>query len=212
MRQKTFNIIGATLLLIVAAILAIAGSPSSVMPLNAAEEISIIAMQGDDRIAPLTLAESIIAGNSEYYLLDIREPSNVAEISIEGSTNIPFPSLMTKAGVEMLPKYKKIVIVYDDGARAGQTWTVLRGKGFDTYILDGGIKGWWDQVMNPELAQQTDPNQETREFYAKVRAMQEHFTGTGSQLSAPPAEDINIPPPPAPVKAPLKTKKKMGGC
>ena len=211
MEFKTLNKVGAIVLLMGAVLLAITGSPPNLAPLKAAEDIGVLAYTGEDRVSPLVLAEWIIAETGDYHIIDIRDPAGFFDFNIEGSVNLPFTSLMTQAGISELPKYKKIVIVYGDGTRAGQAWTVLRGKGFNVYMLEGGIKGWWEKVMTPASVQQVEPEMDPGEFSAKVRAMREHFSGSGSQLSAP-SQNMDVPPPPAPTQAPRKDKKKIGGC
>lgn len=211
MESKTMHKVGAVILLVGAVLLAITGSPPNVMPLRAAEDIGVLAYAGEDKIRPMELAEWIIGETGDYHIIDIRDPAGFYDFNIEGSVNLPFTSLMTQASITQLPKYKKIVIVYGDGTRAGQAWTVLRGKGFDAYILEGGIKGWWDKVMTPASVQQIEPEMNPDDFSAKIRTMREHFSGVESQLSVP-TQDIKVPPPPVPVQAPRKDKKKEGGC
>jgi rhodanese-related sulfurtransferase len=211
MESKSLAKVGAIILVVGAVLLAITGSPPNVMPLKAAEDIGVLAYAGEDKVNPLVLAEWIIGETGDYYIIDIRDPAGFYDFNIDGSVSLPFTSLMTQAGIDQLPKYKKIVIVYGDGTRAGQAWTVLRGKGFDAYILEGGIKGWWEKVMTPVSVQQVEPEMNQEDLSAKIRTMREHFSGVESQLNTP-SQDIKVPPPPTPVQAPSKDKKKIGGC
>ena len=213
MRNKQFNILGAAILIVAAGILALTGTPSGVSPLIAADEIGQLALSGEDKIAPVTLGEWMIEQKKDFQIIDLRSPFEFTDFSLPGSQNIPFASLMSKGGMEMLPGYKKIILAAADGAQAGQAWVVLRGKGYNAYILDGGIKGWWDNVMTPGTVQNPGDNYNPAEYAAKLRVMREQFSGAGSSLStsAPPVQSSAPPPPPAPASG-AKKKKKSGGC
>jgi cell division septation protein DedD len=95
------------------------------------------------------------------------------------------------------------VLVCQDGVKAAQAWVVLRGKGFQAYILDGGLEGWVEQVL--EDREIKDPD-----LAARVYALKEKFLGDGAAIGSDP------PPPPPVVEAPAvprpAKKKKAGGC
>jgi len=211
MDRKILHRIGAVILVAVAVILMLMGRPPNLAPLRAAEEVGAIVGNNEDKLSPMALAEWIIGETGDYQIVDIRDPQDFADFNIEGSVNIPVASLLSQEGMSRLPKYKKIILVYADGARAGQAWTVLRSKGYEAYILDGGIKGWWDKVMTPASVQTAERESEPQEFAAKVRAMREHFAGIKEQLGTP-SPPVEAQTPPQPAQTQPKTKKKMGGC
>ena len=213
MNYNVLNKIGAAILLIMAGVLALTGAPPNYAPLQAAEEVGQIAYSNEDKISPVTLGEWIIEEKGDFQVVDIRSPFEFADFNIPGSMNLPFVSLMTKSGLAMLPKYKKIVLAASDEARSGQAWMVLRGKGYNAFILDGGAQGWWNQVMTPATIQNPpDSNIDPAEYAAKLRAMRETFGGGGSSLSSQPAPTMDAPPPPAIPSGGTKKKKKSGGC
>jgi len=211
MDRKTLHRIGAAILVVVAVILMLLGSPPKLAPLRAAEEIGAVVGNNEDKLSPMALAEWIIGETGDYQIIDIRDPRDFADFHIEGSVNIPLALLLSQEGISQLPNYKKIVLVFADGARAGQAWTVLRSRGFEAYILDGGIKGWWDKVMTPASVQTAESESETEGYAAKIRAMRELFSGTGGQLSTPSAP-VETQAPPQPTQTQPKAEKKMGGC
>ncbi len=214
MKQNILNIFGAAALIIAAFILMLMGKPSALTPLQAAESIGQMAVYDEDKIAPLTLAEWIVAESGDFYTVDIRGSRDFVEINIPGSVNLPFASLMTKSGLSTIPRYKKIVLVYKDGTRAGQAWTVLRGKGYEAYILRGGIKGWWDEIMTPASLQEGgDRIENPAQTAAKVKAMRDYFSGKESSLDASGSGGETAPPPPVPMpQKSSRQKKKSGGC
>ena len=214
MKAKNWNILGSAVLIVLAGMLALTGTPSGVTPLMAAEELSEIALSGGDKLNPVTLGEWIIEEKKDFIIIDLRSPFEFSDFNIPGSQNMPFASLMTKQGINMLPRAKKIILVSSDGTQAGQAWVVLRGKGFNTRILDKGIKGWWDNVMTPATVQNPDDKFDPAEYAAKLRVMREKFSGSGNVLESSPnaGQIIAPPPPPVPSNGTANKKKKSGGC
>jgi len=214
MQSNFLHKIAAAVLIVTAIVITLMGSPPALAPLKAAENIGQIATYNEDKIDPVTLAEMIISESGDYYIVDIRDQYTFADVKVPESVNIPFNSLMSAGGLATIPKYKKIVLVYDDGSRAGQAWTVMRSKGYNVFILQGGIKGWWDRIMTPASIQEIPQNyQDSQEMAAKVQAMRDHFSGKESSLDASSGTTMDVPPPPPPaVPGGAKKKKKSGGC
>ena len=212
MKTKHFNILGAAILIVAAGILALTGTPSGVTPLVAADEIGQIALSGEDKIDPLIVGEWVIEEKKDFQIIDLRSPFEFTDFNIPGSLNIPFAGLMTRDGMDMLPGYRKIILAAADEVRAGQAWVVLRSKGFDAYILEGGIKGWWNSVMTPASVQKPGDDADPAEYAAKLRVMREQFSGAGSSLSTSSAPVQSSAPPPPPPAGGKKKKKKAGGC
>lgn len=209
--KKIINRILAAVLLAVAVVVLLMGKPSSLMPLKATDEIGAIAGYGEDRINPYTLGDWIISGHGDFMVVDLRQPADFGDYSIPEAVNIPFTTLMTKDGIDLLPKYKKIILVCGDGSRSGQAWTVLRTQGYEAYILSGGVKGWMRNIMTPVSAQDLDLTDiDPAAFAAKLKAMREHFTGTSTEIGVA-AGETEAPPPPPPASKSRK-KKKSGGC
>gem|GEM_PF-992110 len=212
--KLNFNLIGAAILLVSAGILALTGIPGSSAPLKTAEDVSKIALAEEDKIDPALLGEWIIEKKNDFVVVDLRSPIDFADFNIPGSVNIPFVSLMTKEGMNALPKAKKIVLAASDEARAGQAWMVLRGRGTQVFLIKGGILGWWNKVMTPVSVQGEMLNSaDAAEYAAKLKVMREVLGGGGGISSgAAPETPVTIPPP---VSAPAgggAKKKKAGGC
>jgi len=213
MESTTWHKLGAAVMLVAAIILMLMGKPSNLMPLSSTDDIGAIAQYGEDRIQPYTLADWIISDTGDYQIIDVRQPAAFADYSIPQSVNIPFASLMTKNGLDEVPKYKKIILVCGDGSRSGQAWTVLRSKGYQAYILTGGLKGWMRQIMTPVDASEFDLTDiDPHDFALKLKAMRENFTGTSEELGISSESNDAAPPPPPPPTHSGGKKKKSGGC
>jgi glyoxylase-like metal-dependent hydrolase (beta-lactamase superfamily II) len=76
----------------------------------------------------------------EPFLLDVREPDEVAEWAIPGVVNIPLGHLATRA--EELPQDREIVTVCASGNRSSQAADALARAGFHVANLRGGMAAW----------------------------------------------------------------------
>lgn len=93
-------------------------------------------------ITPAELAQKIEA-SKELFLLDVREPNEVAICSINGSTHIPMN--LIPLYLDEIPDEIDIVIYCHRGARSLNVANYLVENGFDTeylYNLTGGIDAW----------------------------------------------------------------------
>lgn len=76
-------------------------------------------------------------------LLDVRTPGEVANGTIEGSTNINFNSPTFKSDVEKLDKDKPVYVFCASGGRSGNAMRMMKDMGFkEIYNLNGGYRGW----------------------------------------------------------------------
>jgi glyoxylase-like metal-dependent hydrolase (beta-lactamase superfamily II) len=74
------------------------------------------------------------------YLLDVREPDEVAEWQIPGVHNIPLGSLSFR--VREVPRGRDIVVICAKGARAQQGAEFLANLDIASRVLDGGMAAW----------------------------------------------------------------------
>lgn len=74
------------------------------------------------------------------FLLDVRQPDEVAEWQIPGVNNIPIGSL----GVRLaeVPRDKDIVVICAKGLRAQQGAKLLAEAGISSRVLEGGMGSW----------------------------------------------------------------------
>ena len=99
-------------------------------------------------ISPLNLCE-FLSANKDLFILDVRKDSAFQGIStderlnahgvINGSVNIPLATL--RNSTDGVPKDRKILVVDNFGADAGQAASILAGKGFtDVNVLFNGLE------------------------------------------------------------------------
>ncbi len=76
-------------------------------------------------------------------LLDVRTPGEVANGTIDGSTNINFNSPKFKKELEGLDKNKPVLVFCASGGRSGNAMRMMKDMGFkEVYNLNGGYMNW----------------------------------------------------------------------
>jgi glyoxylase-like metal-dependent hydrolase (beta-lactamase superfamily II)/rhodanese-related sulfurtransferase len=89
-------------------------------------------ISGDDLVG--------LIDDSGLFLLDVREPDEVAEWQIPGVHNIPLGSLSSR--VSEVPRNRDIVVICAKGARALQGAEFLATQDIASRVLDGGMGAW----------------------------------------------------------------------
>jgi rhodanese-related sulfurtransferase len=80
------------------------------------------------------------AKKEEVGFLDVREPNEFQAGHIEGSLHIPLMQL--PARFAELDRSGTWVVVCQVGQRSDMASRFLRGQGYDSHNLDGGLEGW----------------------------------------------------------------------
>ena len=75
-----------------------------------------------------------------HVLIDVREPSEHAQTSIEGSILIPLATLNDR--LDVIPRDRPVVVHCQGGGRSARAVAQLRAQGVDAHNLVGGIKAW----------------------------------------------------------------------
>ena len=91
------------------------------------------------------LRERITSGDAPggtYTLLDVREPSEVAEEAIEGSLRIPLGEVVARMGE--LDASRETVVHCGGGTRSARAIDALRAAGYEGRLVNfaGGMRGW----------------------------------------------------------------------
>ncbi|MGH9099681.1 MAG: rhodanese-like domain-containing protein [Acidimicrobiales bacterium] len=90
-------------------------------------------------ISPQELRARQDAGE-HLFVLDVREPEEVAEWRFPGAHHIPLGELGARS--EELPSDAPIVVVCHAGVRAAIAAEALRGAGWPASNLAGGVDAW----------------------------------------------------------------------
>ncbi len=90
-----------------------------------------------------------LGADDEPFLLDVREPDEVAEWAIPGAMNIPVGDLAQR--IAEVPRDEQVVVVCASGGRSAQATGALTRAGLDAYDLVGGMAAWGAVYDTAEL-------------------------------------------------------------
>jgi rhodanese-related sulfurtransferase len=99
-------------------------------PINFAGMIAAGVMRGD-----MPLRHWPDAPNA--FILDVREPVELAVESVDGAVNIPIGQL--RARLDELPRDREILVLCRSGQRAYTATRCLQQNGFDAKVISGGM-------------------------------------------------------------------------
>ena len=100
----------------------------------------------DSTISVRTLKAKIDSGEN-FYLIDVREPSEFAIVRIPGSHLIPKQGFIDGSALADLPQDKPIILYCKSGFRSAECLAILKSAGFsDASHLSGGVIAWAKQI------------------------------------------------------------------
>jgi len=98
----------------------------------------------DYDITPKEL-KKMLQDHPGLYVLDVREPHEIAICAIEGTYKIPLGEIASRLGE--VPKHEPVVVHCKLGGRSAQAVEFLKSKGHgNVKNLSGGIIRWIDEV------------------------------------------------------------------
>lgn len=94
-------------------------------------------------IAEITPEQAVqLMNHQAAHLLDIRGANAFLEGHILGSQNVPIASLENKLTTLQKLSEKPLIVVCTLGNDARKVGTTLKQKGFQIFVLKGGIQAW----------------------------------------------------------------------
>jgi len=110
--------------------------------------LSASELAGGGNVTPLQL-KVLLDKNSDLFVLDVREPNELAICRLENSRDIPLGILPLR--YEEVPRDKPVIVLCKMGGRSAQAMQFLQSKGYrNVSNLVGGIIRWIDEV-DPSL-------------------------------------------------------------
>jgi len=182
-------------------------------------ELATIVGREVDHVTPAELAGWIIAGDTDYRLIDLRSPEEFTRYHIPTAENVPIAQLADYP----LARNEKIVLYSEGGIHSAQAWFLLKARRYPgAYILRGGLEGWNDEVLHPappapgpprEMAAFERAVQVSRFFGGAPRSAADTLAGVAAPAFAPAPAPTTARAPAAPVSpAGPKKKAKKEGC
>jgi adenylyltransferase/sulfurtransferase len=100
-----------------------------------------------DSTITVTELAAKIADNDNFYLVDVREPSEFEIVRIPGSHLIPKQGFLDGTVLATMPQDKPIVLHCKSGVRSAECLAILKGAGFsDATHVAGGVIAWAKQI------------------------------------------------------------------
>ena len=100
-----------------------------------------------DSTISVTELASKIGTNEEFYLVDVREPSEFEIVRIPGSHLIPKQGFLDGSVLATLPQNKPIILHCKSGVRSAECLAILKSAGFaDASHVAGGVIAWAKQI------------------------------------------------------------------
>jgi adenylyltransferase/sulfurtransferase len=91
--------------------------------------------------------KSKIDGHDDYYLIDVREPSEFEIVRIPTSHLIPKQGFIDGSVLSTLPQDKPIILHCKSGVRSAECLAILKNAGFaDASHVSGGVVAWAKQI------------------------------------------------------------------
>ncbi|MEW6511688.1 MAG: rhodanese-like domain-containing protein [Bacteroidota bacterium] len=174
-------------------------------------ELALMVQREVDHVSPEQLADWIIAGRSDYRLVDLRREAEFAEYHIPTAENIPLTGLDRSS----LGRNETVLLYSEGGIHSAQAWFLLKARQHrSVYMLSGGLDGWKERVLFPRVT--ADSSAASLEKLKHVSAFFGGSLRTGSgEAAAGPTLIMPKPQISAPPVAPAggtTTKKKKEGC
>jgi rhodanese-related sulfurtransferase len=172
-------------------------------------ELARITTTSNDKVNAEDLADSLIRGDDDILLIDLRDAKAYATYFIPGAINREINS----EDFLDLPRNENIIIYSTDGEATAKAWFILKTRGYKSVrSIDGGLKSWMDNVLYP--AKPTDTSKAAQESFAKKVEVAKHFGGEAQGADGSKTiRKAPTPPPAASGVAPKKKKRKAReGC
>ena len=108
------------------------------------QTLSADELPGGGNVTPLQL-KALLDKNPDLFVLDVREPSELAICRLENSRDIPLGILPLR--YTEVPNDKPVIVLCKMGGRSAQAMQFLQSKGYrNVSNLVGGIIRWIDEV------------------------------------------------------------------
>ena len=76
----------------------------------------------------------------DAFIIDVREPEEVAQARVDGAVHIPLGTLVER--LDEVPRDRPVYVMCALGGRSAKATQYLEAQGVDAVNIDGGISEW----------------------------------------------------------------------
>ena len=100
-----------------------------------------------DSTISVTQVKELMDTGQDFFLVDVREPSEWEIVRIPGAVLIPKQEFLDGRALAKLPTDKPVVLYCKSGVRSAECLAVVKGAGFqDAVHVSGGVIAWAKQI------------------------------------------------------------------
>lgn len=100
-----------------------------------------------DSTISVTQLKEMMDRNEDFFLIDVREPSEWEIVKIPGATLIPKQEFLDGRALAKLPHNKQIILHCKSGVRSAECLAIVKNAGFsDAAHVSGGVIAWAKQI------------------------------------------------------------------
>lgn len=100
-----------------------------------------------DSTISVTELKEMMDRNENFFLIDVREPSEWDIVKIPGATLIPKQEFIDGRALAKLPQDKQIILHCKSGVRSAECLAIVKNAGFsDATHVSGGVIAWAKQI------------------------------------------------------------------
>lgn len=100
-----------------------------------------------DSTITVTQVKEMMDTGQDFFLVDVREPSEWEIVRIPGAVLIPKQEFLDGSALTKLPTDKPVVLYCKGGVRSAECLAIVKGAGFqDAVHVSGGVIAWAKQI------------------------------------------------------------------
>ena len=89
-----------------------------------------------------TISPAAAHAIDDAFIIDVREPEEVAQARVDGALHIPLATLVER--LDEVPRDRTVYVMCALGGRSAKATRYLAEQGIDAVNIDGGITEWYN--------------------------------------------------------------------
>jgi queuine tRNA-ribosyltransferase len=89
-----------------------------------------------------TISPAAAHAIDDAFIIDVREPEEVAQARVDGALHIPLATLVER--LDEVPRDRTVYVMCALGGRSAKATRYLAEQGIDAVNIEGGISEWYN--------------------------------------------------------------------